>query len=200
MQKYLIVILIVVVGIMNVAYKVQKNRAKELDEKYSIAVQNIKSYSNNEEKNKALKVTLEQLEYYNDSILKELDNTRKQLKIKDKELNSMHYTVTDYGRTDTVTLKDTIFTYKELNVDTIIGDVWCNTRVGLKYPSYVTISPKFKSEKHIIVSSKKETIEPPKKFFLLRWFQKKHTVLKVNVIEKNPYVINDNSEYVEILK
>ena len=56
------------------------------------------------------------------------------------------------------------------------------------------------SEKHIIVSSKKETVDPPKKFFLLRWLQRKHLVLHINVIEKNPYVDEESSRYVEIIK
>jgi cell division protein FtsQ len=54
----------------------------------------------------------------------------------------------------------------------------------------VAVEPYFKSEKHIIVSSKKETVNPPKKFFLFRWFQKKQIVLHIDVIEKNPYVEN----------
>ena len=64
----------------------------------------------------------------------------------------------------------------------------------------IAVQPYFKSEKHIIVSSKKETVNPPKKFFLFRWFQKKHLVVHVDVIEKNPYVGSENSKYVEILK
>jgi hypothetical protein len=56
------------------------------------------------------------------------------------------------------------------------------------------------SKKHIAVSTRRETVNPPKKFFLLRWFQKRHTVLNVDVIEKNPYVEGQTSKYVEIIK
>ena len=85
-------------------------------------------------------------------------------------------------------------------VDTLIGDSWYNAKVSLKYPSTVVIQPTFKSEKNIIVSTKKETVNPPKKLWILRLFQKKHTVLKIDVIEKNPYVSNEESRYVEIIK
>ena len=70
----------------------------------------------------------------------------------------------------------------------------------LKYPSTVIVNPVVKSEKHIIVSTKKETVNPPKKLWILRLFQKKHRVLHVNVIEKNPYMDNQESRYVEIIK
>ena len=64
----------------------------------------------------------------------------------------------------------------------------------------IAVKPEFKSEKHIIVSTKKETVNPPKKFFLFRWLQKKHRVLHVDIVEKNPYVENQTSKYVEIIK
>ena len=63
----------------------------------------------------------------------------------------------------------------------------------------IAVKPEFKSEKHIIVSTKKETVNPPKKFFLLRWFQKKHLVVHVDVVEKNPYVGGETSKYIEIV-
>ena len=85
-------------------------------------------------------------------------------------------------------------------IDTLIGDGWYTLKLGLKYPSMIAVEPYFKSEKHIVVSSKKETVNPPKKFFLFRWFQKRHIVLHIDVVEKNPYVGNETSKYVEIIK
>lgn len=198
MQKYLIGILLVIVGVLQVAYRAQKSKIKELDNQYSLAVQNLKGQR--EQGNKVFKMTIEQLEYYGDSIARELDKTRKELKVKSKDIKTMHYTATEYKRADTIVMRDTIFASSDIAIDTIIGDKWCSVEIGMRYPSYMTVNPKFKSEKHIIVSTKKETVEPPKKFFLFRWFQKKHTVLKVNVAEKNPYASNEESEYIEILK
>jgi hypothetical protein len=105
-----------------------------------------------------------------------------------------------FTRTDTVTLRDTLFRDPSIAIDTLIGDKWYNVRLGLKYPSMVAVKPYFKSEKHIIVSSKKETVNPPKKFFLFRWFQRKHYVLHIDVVEKNPYVDRESTRYVEIIK
>ena len=70
----------------------------------------------------------------------------------------------------------------------------------MKYPNYIKFTPKFKLESFLFVESKKETVNPPKKFFLFRWFQKRHTVLNVTVKENNPYVETDEQKFVEIIK
>jgi hypothetical protein len=101
---------------------------------------------------------------------------------------------------DTLILPDTIFKEPSFSVDTTIGDAWYKVSLALKYPSSIAVNPEFKSEKHIIVSTKRETINPPKKFFLLRWFQKKHDVLQVDIEEKNPYIQNTYSKYIEVIK
>ena len=201
MKKWIIVILgyAVLIGLLLISFKGKSNYEK----KWKDAVSNVKAYdkllSNSNEKNVAYKLTAEQLSYTNDSILKELNDTRKKLKVKDKNLKSVQYITSTLSRVDTITLKDTIFK-EPLNVDTIIGDKWYNVKIALGYPSTIIISPTFKSEKNIVVSTKKETVNPPKKFWLFRLFQRKHTVIKVDVIEKNPYVNNEESRYVETIK
>ena len=64
----------------------------------------------------------------------------------------------------------------------------------------VTVEPSFKSIKYIVVSAKKETVNPPKRFFLFRWFQKKQIRLNVDVVEKNPYVQSQDNRFVEIVR
>lgn len=54
--------------------------------------------------------------------------------------------------------------------------------------------------KYIIVGYRKEIIDPPKKCFIARWFQKKHKVVEVNVVEKNPYIENKQQRFIEIVK
>lgn len=176
----------------------------EVEKKYKDAIENVKSYSEQfstaTNKNRALKLTIEQLNYSNDSILQELNASRKELKIKNSKLQSMQYVASTFVKTDTIVLRDTVFKDTKMNIDTLVSDEWYSVRLGLKYPSTIAVSPEFKSVKNIIVSAKKETVDPPKKFFLFRWFQKKHYVLNIDVIEKNPYVQNQVNRYVEIVK
>ena len=152
------------------------------------------------DESRAFKFTIEQLNYYNDSILQKMNNVRKELKIKDKNIKQLQYLLSVSTKKDTVLFTDTIFRDKSLALDTVIGDKWYNIRLGLKYPNLIYTEPTFTSEKYIIVNKKKETINPPKKFFLFRWFQKKHTILEVNMVEKNPYIENKNNRFIEIIK
>lgn len=149
---------------------------------------------------RAFKFTIEQLNYYNDSILQKMDDVRKELKIKDRNLKQLQYLKSISTRKDTVLFTDTIFKDRNLVLDTLIGDKWYNIRLGLKYPNLIITHPTFVSEKYIIVNKKKETINPPKKFFLFRWFQKKHWVMEVHIKEKNPYIKETNNKFVEIIE
>ena len=193
----MIVVLLAIIGGM-------WKQVKYSNDKWERAEANVKAYSalnaKADEKNIALQLTVEQLDYFKDSVLQELDKTRRQLKIKNKNLKAVQSVSSVFTKADTVTLRDTIFKEPTLSVDTVMGDKWYNVNIGLKYPSTITVKPYFKSEKHIIVSAKRETVNPPKKFFLFRWFQRKHTVVHVDVVEKNPYIDAESSRYVEIVK
>ena len=200
MKKYLIIAIIILLVIVGAMWQ----QVKYANGKWETAEANVKAYSiilsREGEKNTALQLTVEQLGYFKDSVLQELDNTRKELKVKDRNLKALQSVSSSFSKSDTIILKDTLFKEVSLAVDTVLGDKWYNVRLGLKYPSTIAVKPYFKSEKHIIVSSKKETVNPPKKFWLFRLFQKKHFVLHIDVVEKNPYVNNESSRYVEIIK
>lgn len=181
------------------------NQRSKTEKKWKDAVENAKAcselFSNSENKNRAFKLTIDQLKNSNDSIFQELNEARKKLKVKDSKLKSLQYVSSSFFKVDTITLKgDTVFKNPQLNIDTLLSDKWYSVKVGLKYPSTVTIEPKFLSIKYIVVSAKKETVNPPKKFFLFRWFQKKQIRLNVDVVEKNPYVQNQDNRFVEIVK
>ena len=200
MKKYLIITIIILLTIIGAMWQ----QVKYANQKWETAEANVKAYANlantAQGKNAALQLTVDQLDYFKDSVLQELNNTRKELKIKDKNLKALQAVSSSFTKKDTITLRDTLFKDPSIAIDTIIGDKWYNVRLGLKYPSMVAVEPYFKSEKHIIVSSKKETVNPPKKFWLFRLFQKKHLVLHIDVVEKNPYVDNESSRYVEVIK
>lgn len=200
MKKYLILTIIVLLALVGIMWE----QVKHANQKWETSEANLKAYANiNREvegQNMALQLTIDQLGYFKDSVLQELDNTRKQLKIKDKNLKALQSVSSSFSKSDTIILKDTLFKEASLDIDTVLGDKWYNVRLGLKYPSMIAVKPYFKSEKHIVVSSKKETVNPPKKFWLFRLFQRKHVVLHIDVKEKNPYVKDETSRYVEILK
>ena len=204
MKKYIYIgTAVLVTGLFISLWDVIKEKDK-IEKEWNTAMENVKSYSeqfsSSENKNRAFKLTIEQLKYSNDSIFKVLNSVRKELGIKDSKLKSLQYISSDFSKTDTVIINDTLIRDPQLSVDTLLYDEWYSIHIGINYPSTMIITPSFKSSKSIIVSSKRETVNPPKKFFLFRWFQKKHTVLNIDVIEKNPYVKEQNNRYVEIIK
>ena len=204
MAQYIKIIIAVLVVSLSIGSYILYTKNQSLKEELSISVSNEKAFitenSSLKEENRVFKFTIEQLNYYNDSILQKMNDVRKELRIKDDNLKQMQYLLSEATKKDTIVFRDTLFREPSLNIDTIIGDKWYNIKLGLKYPSYIYTEPTFTSEKYIIVNKKKETINPPKKFFLFRWFQRKHTILEVNMVEKNPYIENKNNRFIEIIK
>lgn len=203
-KKYIHIGMTLLIPILTVALILTVKSRGKIEKRWKESTENVKSYSelfsNSENKNKGFKLTIDQLQYFNDSILRELNETREALKIKDSKLKSLQYLSSTFIKYDTLIIKDTLFKDPQIQVDTVLSDEWYSIRIGLKYPSTITVNPMFRSVKHIVVSSRRETVNPPKKFFLFRWFQKKHTVLNIDVIEKNPYMKEQNSRYIEIIK
>lgn len=204
MKKYIYIGVASLIAVLSILLITIVNEKMKIEKKWKEAVENVKSYSelfnNSESKNKMFKLTIDQLKYSNDSVFSELNAVRKELGIKDSKLQSLQHISSDFSKTDTIILKDTLFKDPQIFIDTTLCDKWYSLHIGLKYPSTITVTPSFKSNKSVIVYSKRETINPPKKFFLFRWFQKKHTVLNIDVVEKNPYVKNQKYRYVEIIK
>ena len=202
-KKYIRIGVIVLTSLLAVSTYIFYNRNQNLKEEISVSMSNQKAFiaenSSLKEENRVFKFTVEQLNYYNDSILQKMNEVRKELKIKNKDLKQMQYLLSEATKKDTIVFRDTLFREPTLDIDTIIGDKWYSIRLGLKYPNLITTNPTFISEKYIIVNKKKETINPPKKFFLFRWFQKKHLVMEVHIKEKNPYIKEVNNKFVEII-
>lgn len=199
MKKFIIGLIVLLV--CSLIYMVYQNRT--LTAKYETSIENIKAYDSQlsglNNSNKVFKLSIDQLNYFKDSILIKMNEVRKELNIKDSKIKQMQYQLSHVEKPDSIILKDTVFV-ESFKLDTIIGDEWANTHLIMKYPNYIKFTPKFKLESFLFVESKKETVNPPKKFFLFRWFQKKHNVLHVTVVENNPYVINDRQKFIEIIK
>lgn len=199
MKKYILFIILILVGA--VAYLSYQN--KQLTTKYETSIENVKAYdaqlSGLEGDNRVLKLTVEQLNYFNDSIIKKMKVVQKELGIKNKRLQQLQYEASHAQRHDTITLTDTIFR-NNFSLDTIVGDKWFKTNLHLKFPSTIALSPEIELERYTFINGKRETVNPPKKFFLFRWFQKKHTVVEVNVREMNPYVKNKTQRFIQIIE
>lgn len=192
------VLIILFLTFLSLYFIVENNKSQELIKEYD---SNFKAL--NLEKDSLSKVSIsykfniEQLEYINDSIINDLNNTRKQLKIKDKEIKQMQYIKTEINSKDSVTIKDTIFRDSFNKLDTVITDNWHTISISLQ-PSKLIVNAKYKSELQVFAKSSKEIIGTPKKCWVGRAFQKKHKVIRVEVLDKNPMSIIKEKKFIII--
>ena len=178
-------------------------KLNELQSKYEISTNNEKLLLSNNDSlkinNSKLQLTVEQLEYSNNTTLDKLNKVRKELDIKDKELQELQYQLSISNKTDTIVYRDTIF--KEgIKLDTLIKDDWYSLNLNLEYPSTIVVNPEFKSEKYVVTSLKKEIIGTPKKCWLGRIFQKKHNIVRVEVVEESPYIETKEQVFINIIE
>lgn len=199
-----VLIIILAISLLIIGYIFLINYNIKLKSNYNTAVINNKAFISQLDKSQKEKIvfqtTIEQLHLFNDSITEKLLETQKQLKIKDKEIKQLAYISSVIEKTDTIIFRDTIFKDKTIKIDTTIGDKWVTNNLHLQYPNTININTKVNSEKNVLIYAKKETVNPPKKFFLFRLFQKKHTIIKAIVNEENPYIINENNTFYQIIK
>ena len=145
------------------------------------------------------KSTIESLEYYNDSISHKLKDAYEKLYISDRTIKRLEYIASMALMRDSIIVKDTIFV-KDYHLDTSIVNKWYDIGIKLDYPNKVEVNPIVISEKYIISHTSRETVNKPKKFFLWRLFQRKHNIIRVEVVEENPYITNTQTKFIEIVK
>lgn len=204
MKNKLTIIVICLFLLSLVACGIFVNRSISLNRQLETSTANEKAFAAQLDKTKGenyvFQLKIDQLSLFNDSIANKLKSVQKENNIKDSKIKEFQYMLADYKRTDTVFFTDTIFKEPSFSLDTTIGDKWMSTGLSLKYPNQISVSPNVRSEKEVLIYTNKETIDPPKKFFLCRWFQKKHTVVKVIVNEENPYIENEESIFIQNIK
>lgn len=202
-MKYIrLAIAALIVGLL-ISLSILYTKFTTLQNDYSIAVGNEKallhSNSNLQHDIGVLQLTVDQLSYFNDSVLVKLDSVRNALKVKDKDLQYLQYMYSSMEKKDSIVfIKDTIFV-RDLHIDTTLISKWYNLNLKLDYPNSVVVAPEVTSEQYVIIHSNREPIKPPKKCKIGQWFQKKHTVLNVEIMEENPYIKQKNNKFVKIL-
>jgi hypothetical protein len=194
-KTILIFSLIVFVIILSYLFVTTNKQLKATDNNYKALV-----LDNSNLKNEiiAYKFNVEQLKYLNDSIIKDLDSTRIALGIKDKQLKQLQSIKTEINTKDTIYLKDTVFKRDFVKLDTIINNKWYTTKLTLEYPSTIKIASTYRSDLSVFAYSKKEILGTPKNCWLGRLFQKKYKVIRVEVMDANPFSEIKESKFVII--
>lgn len=178
------------------------NKVNTLNKDLSNAVNNVKAYetenSNLRENNQTFRLTIQNMKKSQDSLMLKMKQVANENGIKDKEIKSLQYQLEHFKKVDTIRLTDTIFRYKNFMLDTCLTDKWNSTCLHLEYPNLISVISEYNNEKYVILDSHKEPIKD-RKWFLPRWFTKKHIVVEVTVVDENPYVTTKKQRFVEII-
>ena len=205
-QKIKLIIGIVITAIiiaLSTTIVIMNNRINVLNYEISNAITNIKAY---ELENSALqddtiefKYTIEQLNYSKDSLNQRINKLRKDLKIKNKDIQKLQYMLSENQKKDSIVfVHDTLFR-ENIKVDTTLSDNWSKLHLQLEYPNTVLAEYSFKNESLVTTYIKRETVNPPHKCAFIRWFQKKHKVIHVEIHEQNPYCEIKEQRFINIV-
>lgn len=201
MKKLIIKFIIYISVVLLIVFLIHRNIALQNEvSRVSINMKAIIAENNGlSDRNLAFQLTLDELESMNDSISNKMVDVLEELKIKPKTVTQIQYQKEVITKTDTLKIRDTIFINPTFKLDTCLLDKWSETRLSLSYPGNIKINSIFNNEKYVIVHSKREPIRPHKCKFV-NFFRKKHTVLEIEVVDKNPYVKTERQRFIEIIK
>lgn len=195
--------IIIVIALLIGVIIFQSIRLDNRTKKYKVAIQNNKAYESQlgliQEENKVFQFTIEQLKALNDKSFKELDSIRKELGIKDKKIQQMSKIKEKIYIIDSIVVHDTIFNNPNFVLDTCIGDEWYQNCLHMAYPNEISSQIDINTDLNCFIHTKRETVNPPCKTWIGRLFQKKHTVINVNVVESNPHSNVKEVKFIKIL-
>lgn len=208
MKKYfysaMSIVIIVLIGILIYQHYSLKNYKA----KYEVVRSNNIAYEYNLKKEKGKSAmyysSLQDLKNSNDSLLQVSRELQKKENIKPKNIDYIGYSTSNAHKIDTVYLSNgsnkVSIIRDSVDIDTILEDKWYKLRVNVKSPNRLVITPEFKSERHIIIYTKKEYKNKRSKIFFIRWFQKKINIAYITLEEKNPYIDVKQQKLVKIIK
>jgi len=206
--KYIVKTLVVVAILALIIIGVR--RCKSAEDKLEGYENNWIALSNENNKNakssKLYEFKLSQLKYINDSLMNAMDSVRKSLNIKDKNTKGLGYVKSTILIHDTVLVNRIRDGDNSISIDTTINKKWYQIQLDYRgskcneCKDTLIVSPKVTSEKYVVISTQKEYVDTPKKFWIQRIFQKKDEVIDVKVVETNPYIYSNENRFVKVIK
>ena len=181
--------------------RIAQNKSNEANLKAYIALNDTLKSTN-----RMFEFKASQLNYINDSLVNQMNTIRKSIGVKDKNLKGLGYIKSTVRIHDTVLVNRIRDGDKTLSIDTVINKKWYQIEIDYKgsrcseCKDTLIVSPKISSEKYVVISTSKEYVDAPKKWWLQRIFQKKEEVVDVKVVETNPYIYSDHERFIKVIK
>ena len=203
LKFYIIGALVAILIGLGMATKIQYNKIKELNAELLVSTNNNKAYEAERDslRNNAIQFqfTMDQLKHSKDSLINRINEIRKQVNAKDKQITELQYFASVTQKRDSVVVHDTIF-QKGVVLDTLLGDDWSQLAIRAEYPNILNVDYSFKNETLVVMHDSRVTVDPPKKCWLARLFQKKQTIVEIDVVQENPYCVNKEQKFIQIVK
>lgn len=203
LKFYIIGALVAILVGLGIATKIQYNKIKELNAELLVSTNNNKAYEAERDslRNNAIQFqfTMDQLKHSKDSLINRINEIRKQVNAKDKQITELQYFASVTQKRDSVVVHDTIF-QKGVVLDTLLGDDWSQLAIRAEYPNVLNVDYSFKNETLVVMHDSRVTVDPPKKCWLARLFQKKQTIVEIDVVQENPYCVNKEQKFIQIVK
>ena len=181
----------------------QSTKIQRLNNDLIVAVNNNKAYEAERDslKDNAIQFqfTIDHINHSNDSLVNNINDMRKQVKVKDKQISELQYFASINNKRDTIHTRDTIFK-DGVVIDTLIGDDWSQLAIRAEYPNFLDVDYSFKNETLVVMHDSRVTVDPPKKCWLARLFQKKQTIVEIDVVQENPYCVNKEQKFIKVIK
>lgn len=180
---------------------IQHNQLQEKNAELNRATSNVRAYqnlvSNNQERNRTLQLTIEELNHSNDSLLLQLKQTQKELKIKDKNLTDASVINTEIkDSVKTVIKKEAIDFEEELKLNPL------TTILVRRKDSILTAKIDLKNQQTILIYKKKQY----KNFYKNSWVRfwhfdwKKIETKEYQIVNTNPLIKVTGTRVVEVPK
>lgn len=166
LKLYIIGALIATLIGLGVAIKTQYNKIQELNAELLVSTNNNKAYEAERDslRNNAIQFqfTMDQLKHSKDSLINRINEIRKQVNAKDKQITELQYFASVTQKRDSVVVHDTIF-QKGVVLDTLLGDDWSQLAIRAEYPNILNVDYSFKNETLVVMHDSRVTVDPPKK-------------------------------------
>lgn len=180
---------------------IQHNQLQEKNAELNRATSNVRAYqnlvSNNQERNRTLQLTIEELNHSNDSLLLQLKQTQKELKIKDKNLTDASVINTEIkDSVKTVIKKEAVDFEEELRLNPL------TTIIVRRKDSILTAKIDLKNQQTILIYKKKEY----KNFYKNGWVRFWHfdwrriETKEYQIVNTNPLIKVTGTRIVEVPK
>lgn len=198
----LCIIVAIIAGLGIITWQ-QSVKIKNLNTELLVSTNNNKAYEAERDSLKdnavQFQFTIDQLNHSKDSLVDKINDIRKQVKVKDKQISELQYFASVNNKRDSIIMRDTIF-QRGVALDTIISDDWSKLAIRAEYPNLLDVDYSFKNETLVVMHDSRVTVDPPKKCWLARLFQKKQTIVEIDVVQENPYCENKEQKFIKIVK